>query len=116
MTDFLDIGSGDGALVLGAALLYQDYLESSCGVDLVKGLVERSKRHQNVLEQSVGGPSTLPAADFIHGNVYNVESEPILRRILSETTLAVGFVTTCSANNTSDGEKNSLDNRKLPEL
>ena len=121
---FLDIGSGDGGLVLGASLLYPDHLQACCGVELIPGLLERSKKHHSKLQKalSYGCPSLLSAAgkvDFLLGDVYDVQEGDDLASVLCTTTLAVCFATTWSLCNTIENEganKASLDGRKLPKL
>lgn len=99
---FLDIGSGDGALVLGAALLYPDHLRVSRGIELVPGLYERSLRHAQQVETSV-------PVEFHCGNIYHQTSSRMA--VLHDTTLAVCFATTWSA------ESLKLkQGRRLPEL
>lgn len=70
---FLDIGSGDGALVLGASLLYasscntdnnnnncqRNAIQKCYGVDIVPGLVERSISHANNLKRILDGDSSF---------------------------------------------------------
>ena len=123
---FLDIGSGDGALVLGAAMMYPDFLRASRGLELVPGLVDRSVRHRTILEERQA--LTVPT-EFCHGDVHG--SEPAVLDILGDTTLAVCFATTWSAGNAAidrkDGEethgahgkprkRNDLQGRSLPKL
>ena len=128
---FLDIGSGDGALVLGASLLYADAscnrnnaMNTCYGVDIVPGLVERSKEHANNLHEILHDVDTSDGESdnaflrknqaemhFILGDIHQPNNE--LRYILKETTLAVCFATTWSAGNASG---TSLKGRKLPKL
>lgn len=174
---FLDIGSGDGALVLGASLLYassycndvvhDDIIKSDgdseentminvsrrreknairkCfGVDIVPGLVERSKLHSQNLKQLLhyeddvqspnGNTNTIDVSnletlrqnqaevEFVLGDIHKPGSE--LQRMLKETTVAVCFATTWSAGNAHNNEnhgngsgaKTSLQGRMLPKL
>ena len=176
---FLDIGSGDGALVLGASLLYassycndvfhDDIIKSDgdnrdedtminvsrrretnairkCfGVDIIPGLVERSKLHTQNLKQLLhyeddvqspnGNANTIDVSnleilrqnqaevEFVLGDIHKPDSE--LQRMLKETTVAVCFATTWSAGNAHNNEnhgnngsgaKTSLQGRMLPKL
>lgn len=118
---FLDIGSGDGALVLGACLLYPDHIQESRGVELVPGLVDRSNTHlrhlKAVLEtQRPDACTLLDRVKFMAGDVYQANKDPQLLSVLSETTLAVCFATTWSSSNNLESMKTSLDGRKLPKL
>lgn len=116
---FLDIGSGDGALVLGTSILYPDHIERSRGVELVPGLVNRSNEHRkklrDVLLESEHSDlaKVLDCVEFMSGDIY--QSELPLLAVLSDTTLAVCFATTWSLIN-ADGSKTSLDGRRLPKL
>lgn len=123
---FLDIGSGDGALVLGASLLYADAgteaieggnaMKKCYGVDIVPGLVERSITHANNLHQILQDKE-----NFLHRNQAEIElllgdihqPDDQLESILKETTIAVCFATTWSAENSVG---TSLQGRKLPKL
>ena len=122
---FLDIGSGDGALVLGASLLYADTDdEDTCGnaikmcygVDIVPGLVERSISHADNLhrilqdnESSLGQKQA--DIELLLGDIHQPDAQ--LQNILKETTIAVCFATTWSAENSVG---TSLQGRKLPKL
>lgn len=128
---FLDIGSGDGALVLGASLLYADArcnrnnaMNTCYGVDIVPGLVERSKEHASNLHEILHDvdrsdddsdnaflQKNQAEMQFLLGDIHQPNNE--LRDILKETTLAVCFATTWSAGNASG---TSLKGRKLPKL
>lgn len=117
---FLDIGSGDGALVLGAALHYQDYLKflghRSCAATgrenkTAQGFFEG--QHSNVSPRmglSVGASQICP------WQCLQCSDRSRFTNLLSETTLVVGFVTTWSASNASEETRTSLANRMLPEL
>jgi hypothetical protein len=126
---FLDIGSGDGALVLGASLLYADgnsdgdepsksgnAMNMCFGVDIIPGLVERSISHTDNLHRILQDNE-----DFLKGNQANVElllgdihqPDSQLQNILEETTIAVCFATTWSAENSIG---TSLQGRKLSKL
>jgi hypothetical protein len=129
---FLDIGSGDGALVLGASLLYADArcnrnnaMNTCYGVDIVPGLVERSKEHASNLHEILHDVNrsdddsdnaflqkNQAEMHFLLGDIHQPNNE--LRDILKETTLAVCFATTWSAGNASG--TTSLKGRKLPKL
>lgn len=129
--NFLDIGSGDGALVLGASLLYAaknggggNAIQKAVGLEIVPGLVDRSNRHlrnlHKILRESSGDDAMKCLSEnqsevqFFLGDVHDVKSQSI-STILSETTLAVCFATTWSAGNAQDGST-SLNNRRLPKL
>ena len=70
---FLDIGAGDGALVLGASLLYahgnvggRDYrneMKRAVGVEIIPGLVDRSKRHAQNLDMILEGMEASSAVN-----------------------------------------------------
>lgn len=144
---FLDIGSGDGALVLGASLLYascdsggkkigaDNAMRKAWGVDIVPGLVDRSKVHAANLERILCNTCedddiadalkrNQAQVQFFLGDVHQPSDE--LCSVLRETTLAVCFATTWSAGNvfkSSDDTTNergssttSLQGRKLPKL
>lgn len=124
---FLDIGSGDGALVLGASLLYAsenaNAIRKSIGLEILPGLVGRSIAHasnlQTILQESTDATidcfrKNQSQVQFHLGDVHNSESEVILN-VLSEITLAVCFATTWSAGNAKEGST-SLNGRKLPKL
>lgn len=137
---FLDVGSGDGALVLGASLLYAssssrnvNAMQKCCGVEIVPGLVDRSDTHAKNLEHILqrregadheGSLSQLgqnqAEVKFLLGDIHQPNSE--LESVLAETTLAVCFATTWSAGNAaSDGGgggamTTSLQGRRLPKL
>lgn len=106
---FLDIGSGDGALTLGAAMLYPDYFRVSRGLELVPGLLERSKIHSASLKEEL-----LLPCEFFLGDVHD-HQHPEISSILTDTTLAVCFATTWSAGNV-DKSSTSLKGRALPKL
>lgn len=93
---FLDIGSGDGGLVLGAALLYPSYMKLCRGLEIVPGLVERSKRHAKRLSRECYSFDEKKV-EFILGDVHEAQSNASIASILEETTLAVCFATTWSA-------------------
>ena len=122
---FLDIGSGDGALVLGASLLYANdvgnAIQKAIGLEIVPGLIDRSIVHTERLKGILqADESSLECSlqmnqsqvQFHLGDVHNTQSETI-SNILSETTLAVCFATTWSQGR--DGS-NSLDGRRLSKL
>lgn len=120
----MNIGSGDGALVLGTSLLYPDYITKSRGVELIPGLVDRSRQHleslkQILMQESPRDSSTVPIwnrIEFFSGNVH--EPSAPLHHGLSDTTLAICFATTWSSmNNQACGiSKTSLNGRRLPKL
>jgi hypothetical protein len=126
---FLDIASGDGALVLGASLLYAD-ANSNCdetsnggnamkmcyGVDVVPGLVERSISHaenlHTILQNDEGYLQRNQAnTELLLGDIHHPDCQ--LQNILEETTIAVCFATTWSSGN---AKGKSLQRRKLPKL
>ena len=120
---FLDIGSGDGALVLGASLLYaqsscrgcKNVIKKAVGVDIVPGLVDRSKRHARNLDRLLDEMATASSetadgvinelqnhqaeVEFLLGDVHTAESDKRMSSLLADTTLAVCFATTWSAGN-----------------
>lgn len=108
---FLDIGSGDGALALGAALLYPDHLRISRGLEIVPGLVERSRDHAQRLRSTL----TVPV-DFSLGDVHMASSIQGISDILMDSTIGVCFATTWSAGNVSEECTKSLRRRLLPRL
>ncbi len=123
---FLDIGSGDGALVLGASLLYADAdneaieggnaMKKCYGVDIVPGLVERSITHANNLHQILQDKENFlqrnqAEIELLLGDIHQPDDQ--LESILKETTIAVCFATTWSAENSVG---TSLQGRKLPKL
>mmetsp|Transcript_7505 Transcript_7505/g.11138 ORF Transcript_7505/g.11138 Transcript_7505/m.11138 type:complete len:283 (+) Transcript_7505:104-952(+) len=126
---FLDIGSGDGALVLGASLLYADTtnngddasdggnaMKMCYGVDIVPGLVDRSISHADNLHRILqDNESFLQQSqaniELLLGDIHQPDSQ--LQNILEETTIAVCFATTWSAEN---AVGTSLQGRKLPKL
>ena len=105
---FLDIGSGDGALVLGASLLYSEYITKCRGLEIVPGLVARSKLHANQIQQH--------NVSFHLGDVHEADSDSQVASILQDTTLAVCFATTWSAGNIQATKPTSLQKRMLPKL
>ena len=124
---FLDIGSGDGALVLGASLLYArenaNAIRKSVGLEILPGLVNRSIKHTSNLEKILQGSTdntidcllkNKSQVQFLLGDIHNSESETI-SNVLAEITLAVCFATTWSAGNAKEGST-SLNGRKLPKL
>jgi len=126
---FLDIGSGDGALVLGASLLYatndsssdgdiyeeksggerrrRNAIQKCYGVDIVPGLVNRSIVHAKNLEMILQSGDNVQTTNGIKDNQSEMHfllgdihiPDKHLQHILQETTLAVCFATTWSAGN-----------------
>lgn len=96
---FLDIGSGDGALVFGTALLYDD-VQVSRGLEIVPDLYDRSMKFCSHFDEEVQDRVELHC-----GDIYECNKTVI--RILQDTSLAVCFATTWSVNN---------HKRKLPKL
>jgi len=116
---FMDIGSGDGAVVTGASMLYPGYLHASRGIEIVPRLYERSLVFQNHLEHVVlsqqteekkeedtRGMKLCPDTSLYLGNVYQ-PNDTAIKRLFSDTTLAICFATTWST---------GIPGRKLPEL
>jgi hypothetical protein len=116
---FLDIGSGDGGLVLGAGLLYPDYIQKCRGLEVVPGLVERSKLHAKRLLASKDTTTDCNQhvnAEFLLGNVHEACRDASIASVLQETTLAVCFATTWSTGNIQESKRTSLQRRLLPKL
>lgn len=129
---FLDIGSGDGALVLGASLLYannefggNNAIQKAVGLEIVPGLVDRSKFHaknlNKILQESADSDTmecllqNQSQVQFYLGDVHQSHECETVSSILSETTLAVCFATTWSAGSAQEGST-SLNGRILPKL
>jgi hypothetical protein len=115
---FLDIGAGDGALVLGAALMYDNHLRVSRGLEVVPQLVERSQQHAAKLLSSQG--LAMAPIEFYLGDIYNSKDQQV-DQILQDSTLAVCFATTWSAADQSNvaslsPNTKSLNRRFLPQL
>lgn len=103
---FLDIGSGDGMLVTGAAMLFAEYLEASKGIEILPSLHERSLDFQNkVLAEAANSNLPLCDTELFLGDIF--QPSPDVSLVLDSTTLAVCFATTWSR-----GEPG----RKLPQL
>jgi uncharacterized protein YejL (UPF0352 family) len=132
---FLDIGSGDGALVLAASLLYADKngnaVQAARGLEIIPGLYEHSLEHAKALKSKLGSASQdgdtnsllnkhQAPVEFVLGDVHDATTDESLASILHDTTLAVCFATTWSAGNaspsTSGGSKTSLQSRRLDPL
>lgn len=126
---FLDIGSGDGALVLGTSLLYanntngENAIQAARGLEIVPGLYQRSLQHQksldNALRQDLENEILLQqqaAVEFVLGDIHDAPTDESLKQVLLDTTLAVCFATTWSAGNVQAGKKNSLQGRRLDAL
>lgn len=124
---FLDVGAGDGACVLGASLLYnQDdttVISKCIGVEIVPGLVDRSRRHSEklaeLLQREKGNGSglrqTQAQVEFLLGDVHDSRDQ-MMSQVLSQATVVVCFATTWCAGNTESGDKTSLQGRRLPKL
>lgn len=97
---FLDIGSGDGALVFATALLYDGHVSVSRGVEIVPVLKDRSEMHRSQFKSIEDHRIEFHCAD-----IYNCDET--LEHFLADTTIAVCFATTWSRN---------YEGRKLPEL
>eukprot|EP00536_Pseudo-nitzschia_multiseries_P003589 jgi/Psemu1/64210/estExt_Genemark1.C_560087 len=115
---FLDIGSGDGLLVVGAALLYPDYLKAARGIEIVPELYQRSLEFRDKFserlrdtaghERKTTDELELPEVSFHLGNIYDtaktstsqneVDSPSSSSLDFSEATLAICFATTWSKN------------------
>ena len=99
---FLDVGAGDGALVLGAALLHPASLRASRGVEISRGLVDRSLEHRaRVLADAAAGP--MAPTELLLGDVHAAAA----REAVADSTLAVCFATTWAR---------SSPRRELPRL
>jgi hypothetical protein len=101
---FLDIGSGDGMLVMGASLLWPEHFKSCVGLEILPSLYERSLAFQPQFQQMVDkdGIPSCPIK-FQLGNVYDVLTtdaddydRKLLKDIVKQTTVAVCFATTWS--------------------
>jgi hypothetical protein len=123
---FLDVGSGDGALVLAASLLYatgsgRNAISKARGVEIVPGLVDRSRQHAKNMKamlQSLNATDALTDAtepEFILGDVH-LSNNDEMSALLADTTLAVCFATTWSAGNANSDAKTSLQGRTLSKL
>lgn len=141
---FLDIGSGDGALVLGASLLYasdrssdsdvdeeksggegrrRNAMQKCYGVDIVPGLVERSIVHAKNLERILQSDDDESSNGILNDNQSEINfllgdihtPDKQLQGILKETTLAVCFATTWSAGN-ANNDSNDDDKRRSTSL
>ena len=112
---FLDIGSGDGMLVMGAAALWGREnqigggggLRISRGVEILPTLYERSLRYQSNFEEEAAFKS-MPMArmELYLGNAMDHSSDE-LAQVFQDSTLAVCFATTWSR---------SEPGRRLPQL
>mmetsp|Transcript_19222 Transcript_19222/g.53551 ORF Transcript_19222/g.53551 Transcript_19222/m.53551 type:complete len:261 (-) Transcript_19222:1946-2728(-) len=109
---FLDIGSGDGLLVVGAALLYPGYLRAARGIEIVPELYQRSlgfrDRFLEILrdegnDDRTEGDDESPEVSFHLGNIYDANTNDNENNgtggsasslDFSESTLAVCFATT----------------------
>jgi len=127
---FLDIGSGDGALVLAASLLYapdeeresnrtkRNAIRKAIGIEIVPGLVERSVKHREnlsrILEESSSLARNQAEVELALGDVHDPSDN--LRDLLEQTTIAICFATTWSAGNSKGGDRTSLGRRMLPRL
>jgi hypothetical protein len=108
---FLDIGSGDGALVLGTSLLYanesgKNAIHTARGLEIVPGLYQRSLQHRKVLNDALRqDPANArlvqqqASVEFFLGDIHNSPTDKSLRQILHDTTLAVCFAATSSTGN-----------------
>eukprot|EP00980_Cylindrotheca_fusiformis_P025860 scaffold14741_cov135-Cylindrotheca_fusiformis.AAC.10 len=139
---FLDIGSGDGALVLGTSLLYyaevdddgeggkisRNAIHKSRGLEIVPGLYHRSLQHQKNLNHLLRKDATTvedivvqqqqqAKVEFFLGDIHNTPTNDSLRSIIQDTTLAICFATTWSGGNVEIGKKKtSLQGRRLDAL
>lgn len=104
--EFLDIGSGDGMLVTGAALLFSEHLKASRGIEILPSLYQRSLKFQQQTERLAGRESlSFCHTELLQGDIF--QPTPPVKQVLDSTTLAVCFATTWSR-----GEPG----RKLPQL
>ncbi|KAL3945178.1 MAG: hypothetical protein SGBAC_000715 [Bacillariaceae sp.] len=143
---FLDVGSGDGALVLGASLLYaeddddgddggddgdddddddesKNAIAIARGLEIVPGLYKRSLQHEDKLASILkdDGAQLLrkqqSPVEFHLGDIHKAFTDSTVTQILEDSTLVVCFATTWSAGNAQrDQASNSLQGRKLPFL
>ena len=117
---FLDIGSGDGALVFATALLYDEKIDRSRGIEIVPDLKDRSEEFKILFQKSLSSSSNTiidngddyvgscdDKIEFHCGDVYHCDHDEKLKSMISDTTIAVCFATTWSRN---------YKGRKLPEL
>ena len=99
---FLDIGSGDGLLVVGAALLFPGYLNAARGIEIVPELYDRSLAFRDKFSDMrlrEEEQQEFPEVSFRLGNIYelsNCKSEADY--YTRDATLAVCFATTWSKN------------------
>ena len=121
---FLDIGSGDGALVIGAALLYgSTYIKKSRGLEIIPGLISRSNRNLHNFYKMMNDEDReydcirSSEIEFLLGDVHDSKYDFTIREVLKDTTIAVCFATTWSAGNVDSKAKDtSLQQRQLPKL
>lgn len=85
---FVDIGAGDGVLVLAAPLLYPE-LRTSRGIECLPELVARAEAH---LSAWAGSQETPPLIDFTLADVYDPDGPA--SAILADSDVAVCFATT----------------------
>lgn len=112
---FLDIGSGDGLLVVGASLLFPGYLRAARGIEIVQELHQRSLKFQDKFCERLrdgGNDETepreeeFPKVSFHLGNIYETGTNQNKQDgrgsssflDFSKVTLAVCFATTWSNN------------------
>lgn len=142
----LDVGSGDGGLVLGSSILLAgglthenpeeglydtNYVKKVIGLEIVPGLYDRSIQHGVQFQQILNNeekkkrsidcipPSQMAEFEFVFGDIYQAHSDASIQTMLKETTLVVCFATTWSAGNNKNADsksKTSLQKRKLPQL
>lgn len=104
---FLDIGSGDGMLVMAASMLYPKYLDASMGIEIVPELYQRSLQFQTRLQQRLTTHNNnkngeeddislfCPTKISLEmGNIYEPSRQ--IQEMVSKTTLAICFATTWS--------------------
>jgi len=112
---FLDIGSGDGLLVVGASLLFPGYLRAARGIEIVPELHQRSLEFQDKFCERLRDERNyetepreeeFPEVSFHLGNIYEAGTNQNEQDgggsasflDFSKVTLAICFATTWSNN------------------
>ena len=107
---FLDIGTGDGMLVMAAALLWPKHLKQSVGLEILPSLYERSLAYKSkldlMLQNDLSENNTFCPIEFYLGDIYHLNSAKYsandqrlqkIQDILDTTTIALCFATTWSS-------------------